>query len=122
VYSGCDDDCLQVYTGDTLTQVLANIFEAYEECYGPIETTTLGPLQEICLGYSATSNIANACAADCLSYYVSQSCYNNLFLDCVIYTDQLGTSTAPQGAYASNGGGLYFVNSNGVITGVTSCP
>jgi len=51
VYSGCDDDCLQVYTGDTLTQVLA-----------------------------------------------------------------------PQGAYASNGGGLYFVNSNGVITGVTSCP
>lgn len=112
VYSGCDDDCLQVYTGDTLTQVLANIFEAYEECYGPIETTTTsGPPvpTEICLGYSELG-CAQACASECSTYYTSLQCYNAIIagdgftvLDCSIYTDIAMTIPAPFGFYSHAG-------------------
>jgi hypothetical protein len=38
VYTGCDNDCLQIETGDSLTQVLLNLFEALEFC--PTTTTT----------------------------------------------------------------------------------
>ena len=39
VYSGCDNQCSQIETGDSLIQVFLNIFETIENC-GQITTTT----------------------------------------------------------------------------------
>lgn len=126
VYSGCDDDCFQIFTGDTLTQVFANIFEAYEECYGPIETTTTGApeqLVEVCFSYAEIGGCAAACGQECSTYYMYESCANNISLDCIVYEDSAGTIPAPNGWYSKPGGGCYILGfGNGEITGLTPCP
>jgi hypothetical protein len=124
-----------VYTGDTLTQTFANIFEAYQECYGPIETTTTGApeeLVEICLSYAPTGGCAAACVGDCSTYYVYTSCYNNIVagswlgsLDCVIYGDNTGTVGVPAGFYSYEPSSLCLyasIYNDGVVTGVSPCP
>lgn len=138
VYSGCNDDCPQVHTGDSLTQVFLNLFEmVVDVCGAEITTTTTaepGPVElvEICLSYVSAGGCSAACASDCVTYYVYSDCYNyimtnNAFniLGCTVYTDILGVYPAADGWYSRPGGLCYILGSsynNGEITGVTSCP
>jgi hypothetical protein len=136
VYTGCDDDCLQIETGDSLTQVLVNIFEALNGCGQGSGTTTTtidpGPQQlvEICLTYAADGGCAASCPLECGTYYVYQNCYtyittNDAFnaLECVIYLDAAGLTTAPNGWYSRPGGLCYILGfQGGEISGVTNCP
>lgn len=134
VYSGCDEDCSTIQTGDTLTEVFAKLFEMYEECNGPItSTTTVAPVIEpICLTYAAVGGCAAACPLDCNTYYTSSVCVgyintNNALqiLGCTLYTNALGTIPAPDGWYSKPGGLCIILGSsynNGEVTGVTSCP
>lgn len=139
VYSGCDALCPQIKTGDSLVSVFGQMFDMYENCNGPIipstttTTTTSGPvvLVDICLTYAATGGCAASCALDCSTYYTSVACANYINtnaapapLGCVIYSDALGTSPAPDGWYSRIGGLCYILGSSyngGMITGITNC-
>lgn len=96
-------------------------------------TTTATPtIVPICLAYAAIGGCAASCALDCFTYYTSSTCAHYINtnaapqpLGCVIYTDPLGSITAPDGFYTRPGGLCYILGStynNGVITGITSCP
>jgi hypothetical protein len=137
VYTGCDNDCLEIETGDSLTQVFLNLFEAATDCGGGSGTTTTtlepGPqeLVEICLTYAAEGGCAASCPLECSTYYVYSNCYtyitsNDIFnaIDCSIYLDIEGLQPAPNGWYSEPGGLCYIIGGiiPGEITGITDCP
>lgn len=135
VYTGCNDDCPQITTGDSLVQVFLNLFEMIVvECgEGITTTTTIEPVPEelvaICLGYSPDGGCSGACATICENVYAYTACanyinINNAFatLGCILYSDSLGTNPAPSGWYSRPSGLCYVVNTNGSITGIQNCP
>jgi hypothetical protein len=139
VYSGCDALCPLLETGDSLVTVFAQLFDMYENCNGPLvpstttTTTTPGPivLVPICLTYTPTGGCATSCALECFTHYTSSRCANYIntnaapaALGCILYTDALGTTLAPDGWYSRPGGLCYILGSNsnsGEITGITNC-
>lgn len=142
IYSGCDDDCPQITTGDSLIQVFLNMLEMIEYQCGGIPsgttttTTTEGPIPEglvaICLTYASVGGCAASCPLECSNFYASAACVNylntnNAFasLGCVLYSDVLGTTPALDGWYSRPTGLCYILGSHsnsGIITGITGCP
>lgn len=142
IYSGCNDDCPQISTGDSLVQVFANILEMIEYQCGGIPsgttttTTTEGPippeLVAICLTYSSVGGCAASCPLECTDFYADATCVNYINtnaapqpLGCILYSDALGTTPALDGWYSRPGGLCYILGSHsnsGIITGISLCP
>lgn len=92
-------------------------------------TTFSSQIVAICLSYDNSGVFCGACGKECSTYYANSTCVNYIMnnnapepIGCVIYTDEAGTITAPNGSYSRPGGLCYTVGGgNGAIQGISNC-